>query len=435
MWRSGINILGFVEKCTLPGELFVLRRRKALRGRTGVKLAGGLAVLTVLAGCGSKVVRSPGELTELSGKEQWEQAGREAEEAGTGPEEGKTLKVGGAVPLTGGASEYGTAIRDGAELAVREINEAGGVNGCQVILCMEDDGADPQKAAEAYDALKGWGAQLLVGGVTNSACEAFGELAAADGIFYMIPGATGSECLKGASVYRLCLSDRGRGEAAAEYLAKSRPGAKVALFYDDTDSYLSDVYEGFCGRAQELGLEITAAQRYTFGNECALAEQCAQAKASGAELLVLALYYEGAQLVQQALETCAPQMEVLLTDDVTVLTEHWRAEGEPENMLYIQTSGGSGALAREREFAARYQESGGARNERYAAQGYEAMKTTLEAAASAGITADMDCREIALRMAEAMEDFCYQGIEGEICWNGSGDASVPLQIVKTRETE
>lgn len=388
-------------------------------------------MLALLAGCGSKVVHSPGELAKLTGEEEQKQAGAYEEAAGT---EGETLRIGGAVPLTGGGSDYGTAVRDGAELAVKEINEAGGVNGYRVALRMEDDGGEPKKAGEAYASLKSWGAQLLVGGVTNDACEAFGEQAAMDGIFYMIPGATGAGCLTGQSVYRLCLSDAGRGEAAAEYLAENRPGAKIALFYDDTDPYLADVYEGFCRRAQELGLGITARELYHFGTEGALEEQCVEAKASGADLAVLALYCEGAQLVRQAMEGQGLSMEMLLTDDVSVFADAWRQGEGPENMLYIQTSGGD-ALAREQEFASRYREAGGAGSERYAAQGYEAVRAVLEAASLAGITPGMGYQEAALRMAEVMENFSYQGIEGEICWNGSGDARVPLQIVKTNERE
>ena len=75
------------------------------------------------------------------------------------------LKIGSSGPLTGGASIYGTAVKQGAEIAVAEINEAN--PDLQIEFKMEDDEADGEKAVNAYNKLKDWGIQMMMGTVTT----------------------------------------------------------------------------------------------------------------------------------------------------------------------------------------------------------------------------------------------------------------------------
>ena len=66
-------------------------------------------------------------------------------------------KIGGIGPTTGGAAVYGLAVQHGAEIAVEEINAAGGINGYQVEFKFQDDEADAEKSVNAYNALKDLG--------------------------------------------------------------------------------------------------------------------------------------------------------------------------------------------------------------------------------------------------------------------------------------
>ena len=80
---------------------------------------------------------------------------------------GGTLKIGSIGPLTGSAAVYGTAVANAAQLAVDEVNAAGGVNGMQLELNFQDDECDAEKSVNAYNTLKDWGMQMLVGAVTS----------------------------------------------------------------------------------------------------------------------------------------------------------------------------------------------------------------------------------------------------------------------------
>ena len=80
--------------------------------------------------------------------------------------------IGGIGPTTGATAIYGTAVKNGAQIAVDEINAAGGINGKQIEYRFEDDQNDAEKAVNAYNTLKDWGMQMLVGTTTtnSSAC-------------------------------------------------------------------------------------------------------------------------------------------------------------------------------------------------------------------------------------------------------------------------
>ena len=67
--------------------------------------------------------------------------------------DGEVFKIGGIGPITGAAGAYGEAVKNGTELAINEINEAGGINGYQVAFNFQDDENDPEKAINAYNTL------------------------------------------------------------------------------------------------------------------------------------------------------------------------------------------------------------------------------------------------------------------------------------------
>ena len=91
--------------------------------------------------------------------------------------------IGGIGPTTGATAIYGTAVKNGAQIAVDEINAAGGINGKQIEYRFEDDQNDAEKAVNAYNTLKDWGMQMLVGTTTTAPCIAVAGKTASDNVF------------------------------------------------------------------------------------------------------------------------------------------------------------------------------------------------------------------------------------------------------------
>lgn len=127
------------------------------------------------------------------------------------------FKLGGTAPLTGGAAIYGNAAKNGAQIAVDEINAAGGI---RFELNYEDDTHDAEKAVNAYNALKDWGMQLSLGSVTSKPCEATAAENFADRIFALTPSASAVAVTAGKdNVFQMCFVDPNQGSASAQYIA------------------------------------------------------------------------------------------------------------------------------------------------------------------------------------------------------------------------
>ena len=120
---------------------------------------------------------------------------------------GDTFKIGSIGPSTGGAALYGTAVMQGAQIAVDEINAAGGINGKQIEFKWADDEHDAEKSVNAYNSLKDWGMQILMGTVTTTPCIAVTDKTAADNMFQITPSASSADVIAKDNVFQVCFTD------------------------------------------------------------------------------------------------------------------------------------------------------------------------------------------------------------------------------------
>ena len=169
--------------------------------------------------------------------------GGSSNEASNGTSQGAVFKIGAIGPLTGGAGAYGDAVNKGAQIAVDEINAAGGINGTMVEFRMEDDEHDAEKSVNAYNILKDWNMQVLIGTVTSTPCIAVEAEAQADNMFLLTPSGTAVDCISGDNAFRLCFSDPTQGTKSAEFIGTNHIANKIAIIYDSSDAYSS----GICG--------------------------------------------------------------------------------------------------------------------------------------------------------------------------------------------
>ena len=150
------------------------------------------------------------------------------------------IKLGMCGPLTGGAAVYGTAVAAGMEIAVEEINAKGGL---QFALNTQDDEHDTEKAANAYNALKDWGMQIMAGPVTTAPSNVVAAECAADEIFMLTPSASGVAVIEnGSNIFQICFTDPNQGVASADYMASHELGTTIGVIYDSSDVYSSGIY-------------------------------------------------------------------------------------------------------------------------------------------------------------------------------------------------
>ena len=192
-------------------------------------LSAGLAVVMAasLTACGGS--GSASTTTAAAGEAKAEGESKAAESSAAA--DGASFKIGGIGPVTGGAAVYGLAVQHGAEIAVKEINEAGGINGYPVEFQFQDDEHDAEKSVNAYNTLKDWGMQALMGTVTSAPCIAVADKTAADNMFQITPSGSAVECAANPNVYRVCYSDPAQGTASAKYIGEHKLASKVAVIY------------------------------------------------------------------------------------------------------------------------------------------------------------------------------------------------------------
>ena len=213
-------------------------------------------------------------------------------------EEGGTFKIGGIGPLTGSTAIYGQAVMNAAQMAADEINAAGGINGYQIEFNPQDDESDAEKAVNAYNTLKDWGMQMLLGTVTSQPCIAVEGEAVNDNMFLLTPSGSAVECISaGDNAFRVCFSDPNQGTASARYIGEHELASKVAVIYDSSDAYSTGIYNNFAAEAANQGFEVVAAEAFTADSKTDFSVQLQKAKDSGAELVFLPIYYTEASLI------------------------------------------------------------------------------------------------------------------------------------------
>ena len=210
----------------------------------------------------------------------------------------ETWKIGGIGPLTGGAAVYGIAVQNGAQIAIDEINAAGGINGCQIEYKFQDDELDNEKSVNAYNALKDWGMNILVGSVTSGCCIAVAAESANDNMFQVTPSGSSTDCIAANdNVFQICFTDPNQGIASADYIADNNVATNVAVIYDSSDVYSSGIYAKFNEEATAKGLNIVSAEAFTADNKTDFSVQLQKAQNAGAELVFLPIYYTEASLI------------------------------------------------------------------------------------------------------------------------------------------
>lgn len=155
------------------------------------------------------------------------------------------IKIGLSAPLSGPAYIYGQSVSNSAQMAIDEINEAGGIYGLKFELKVVDDEFDSSMIASNYAELMSWGMQVSLGAVTNASCLEFRNLAKEDNLFFITPSAPGDAITEYDNGYQMCVSDSNQGTAAAEFFNENCQGKKVGILFDSSDEYFVNICEKF----------------------------------------------------------------------------------------------------------------------------------------------------------------------------------------------
>ena len=336
-----------------------------------------------------------------------------------------TFKIGGIGPVTGPAAAYGVAVKNGMEMAVEEINADGGINGTKIEIQFEDDEHDAEKALNAYNTLKDWGMQMLLGTVTSTPCAAVAAETANDQIFQLTPSGSAKECTANDNAFRVCFADPDQGKVSADYIADHDLAKKVAVIYDSSDNYSNGIYETFKAEADAKGLEIVAAEAFTADNNKDFSTQIQKAKDGGAELVFLPIYYTEASLILDQAKKADFTATFFGCDGLDGLLglENFDTSLAEGVMLLTPFVADADDEATQK-FTKAYEEKYGETPLQFAADAYDGIYAIKAACEEEKVSADMDIAEICEKMMSGMTKITVNGLTGDeegISWTADGE--------------
>lgn len=351
---------------------------------------------------------------------------------GDGDSAATTFKIGGIGPTTGDNAIYGLAVQHGIQLAVDEINEAGGINGYQVEYQFEDDQSDSEKSVNAYNTLKDWGMQMLVGTVTSAPCTAVVEETHADNMFQLTPSATAVDSIQYDNAFRMCFSDPNQGKASADYISENNIASKIAVIYNSSDTYSSGIYQKFAEEAKSVGLDVVSAEAFTADSKTDFSVQLQKAKDSGAELVFLPIYYQEASLILAQANRMGFTPKWFGCDGMDgLLALDGFDSALAEGLMFLTPFTANAEDEATQTFVTNYKNEFDDTPNQFAADAYDCVYVIKAAAEQAKITPDMDISDMCDAMKTAMTKITFDGLTGkQITWGEDGEPSKePIVVV------
>lgn len=349
--------------------------------------------------------------------------------AGCGSKEAKKdadkFYIGGIGPTTGDAAIYGTAVMNGAQIAVDEINKAGGVNGKQIEFNFQDDQSDAEKSVNAYNTLKDWGMQVLMGTVTTTPCVAVADKTAQDNMFEVTPSASSTDVIASDNVFQVCFTDPNQGTKSAQYIGENKLAKKVAVIYNSSDVYSSGIEAKFIEEAKNQGLEVVAEEAFTADSKTDFSTQLKKAQDGGAELVFLPIYYTEASIILTQADQMGYQPKFFGCDGLDGLLAVKNFDTKlAEGVMLLTPFAADATDDLTKKFVKEYKDKYDEVPNQFAADAYDAIYAIKAAMEEAKVTPDMSVTDMGDALKSAMTKVTIDGLTGdEMSWSESGEVN------------
>lgn len=378
-------------------------------------VSAGTMTMTMLAGCGST---SDGST-----------AGSTAET--TAAADSDSIVIGVTSPNTGNLATYGESVLNGINLAVEEINAAGGVLGKNISIISYDDKADSTEGANAFNRLAGDGVCAVIGSVTSGVTSSLAPLADESQLVLITPTGTADTITESDDyVFRACFKDSYQGRMAAKFAAEKLGVKKVAVLYASGDAYSAGVRESFDAACSELGLEIAAEESSSSTDDTEFSSQLTNIAASGAEFLFAPYYYNaaGPYIIPQA-RAAGFEGVIMGADGFDGTTESMLDDKTLYNNCYYTNHYSPDDTSEVvQTFVTAYSEKYGAKPNTLAALAYDSTYMVKDAIEKAGSTDRTAIRD-------AMSGMSFEGVTGKFVLDETGTPEKSVTITEFKDGE
>lgn len=351
--------------------------------------------------------------------------GEPANNGGNDTPDATTVKIGGIGPLTGAYANYGLSEKNGAELAVKEINEAGGIAGKQIELSYQDSQGESESAVNAYGKLMDWGMEVSLGCVLSGENASVVAAARDDDVLLITPSGSADKCIDGNDkAFRVCFYDSYQGAAAAQYIKDNNMVDTVGILYQSDNDYSVGLYNAFVAKCSELGITIAETQTFTSSTNTDFSTQVSALVSSGVKLVFIPLYAEEAStFLTQAHGKFADDVYFFGADGLDgILGKVEQDTSLANNVLMLTPFAADNPAENVQSFVKKYQEAYGATPDQFAADAYDAIYVIKAAVEKAGSTSGA-------ALASALTSLTVDGVTGIMTWTADGNTNKPASAI------
>ncbi len=366
-----------------------------------------ILVMSMLASCGNKAENT----------------------SGNDNGDAKTYLLGGIGPLTGEAASYGISVKQGAEIAIKEINEAGGFkvgdDTYKFELKFEDDQADHEKAPNAYNTLYDAKVDAILGSVTSGSCIAIVDKTFKDKLLQITPSGSALECARNENNFRLCFTDPLQGVKMAELAVTELGYKKVATIFNSSDDYSTGMKDAFVAKVKELGGEIVAEEAFV-KNDVDFSTQLTKIKDSGAEVIFVPTYYKEAALIAKQASEKEMKLPLLGGDGWDGILDQIADASVIEGAIFLSPFLSTDPDAAVQAFVEKYKAAYNATPDQFAADGYDTVyvfKAALEKAGSKDYEA----------LLKAMTEIEVNGLTGKMSFTPEGEPNKDAKFIVIKD--
>ena len=338
-----------------------------------------------------------------------------------------TLKIGGMAPLTGALAIYGVTTTNGAELAVKEINENGGVLGKKIEYVMLDTKGDSTEAVMAYNKLVDEKVAGIIGEITSKPTLAVAEVAVQDNMPLITPTGTQVDITEaGPNVFRVCFTNPYQGKVLA-ITSKERLGADtVAVMLNNSSDYSDGITKAFIEESEKLGMKVMGVEGYSDGDKD-FRPQLTKLAAMNPDVVLIPEYYEQAALI-------ATQAREVGVKSIFVGSDGWDGIAKTldkssysaiENSYFTNHFSMEDQSEKIQNFLKDYRETYKEDPSAFSALGYDAVYMMKSAIEKAGSTDKQ-------KIVDALKGIEYDGVTGYLTFD---DHNNPIKAVTVLKIE
>ncbi|CAM4156585.1 ABC transporter substrate-binding protein [Treponema peruense] len=337
-----------------------------------------------------------------------------------------TIKIGGIAPLSGGVAVYGVECKNGIDLAVEEINAAGGINGQKIEFICEDDEGDSAKSVNAYKKLVTKDrVKVIIGSLTSGCTMAITNLAQAQKVVQIAPAATAVAITDaGNYVFRACYTDPFQGKIGGKFAYENLGTKKAAILYDIGNDYSVGLTDNFTAEYTSMGGSIVSKESYSTGDKDFNA-QLTKIKAANPEVIYLPDYYGTVALIAKQLRAQGINVPIVGADGWDGLTDNAGDEvlnGYYSNH-YSEDSSSAAVQTFVKAFKAKYNKAPNS----FAVLGYDCVYMLRDAIKASGSTDD------SAKIRDALEATNGDYVTGHIVFDANRNpikSAVMIKLVK-----